>query len=165
MCPETEFRIMGVNSPEPIDRTAEGTPSGDGGIFDFGAIDTTDEAQDIPVKVLWWRVVNMNGAREIKNIRVWISGTEELSGTNSWYMDITDVWTPGKTPVQVRTGTPGSTPLAVPTPNITKVGGGSITGVTNDNTTQYIYVTGNFGVNEATGTKSGVRLNIKYDYI
>ncbi len=65
MIPETEFRILPVSSQEPTDRTAEGTAAGDGQSLDLGTVDTTDEAQDTPVRVFWWRVKDMKDAVEI----------------------------------------------------------------------------------------------------
>ena len=164
MIPETEFRTLSVSSAEPADRTTEGTITGTGQSLDLGKIDTTDEAQDIPVKVIWWRVKDMKGNTEIKNIRMWISDTSGYVGTNTWHMDITDTWTQGKTPVQVKTGSPGTAPTSEPSANLTKNGGGNITGITHSQTSQYIYITGNIGVNETTGQKTGLKLTLKYDY-
>jgi len=162
--PETEFRTLPVSSGEPADRTTEGTVVGDGVSLDLGSVDTTDEAQDTPVRVFWWRVKDMKGATEIMNIRVWISDTDGYVGNDAWYMDITDTWTRGKTAVQVKTGTPGDAPLSEPAPNLAKSGGGNITGTTHADTSQYIYVTGNIGINESTGTKTGLRLTVKFEY-
>jgi len=162
--PETEFRTLPVSSQEPGDRTAAGTAAGEGTCLNLGSIDTTDEAQDIPVRVLWWRVTDMNGAAEISNIRVWISDTTGYVGTDSWFIDITDTWTPGKTAVQVKTGTPGAEPLTEPADNITKIGGGTLTGTSHNDTSQYIYITGTIGVNETTGEKTGLKLTVTFDY-
>ena len=164
MIPETEFRTLSVSATEPVDRTSGGTVVGDGQSLDLGAVDTTDEAQDTPVSVLWWRVKDMKGATEICNIRVWISDTGGYVGTDAWYMDITDTWTTGKTAVQIKTGSPGTAPTSEPAPNLVKNGGGVITGTTHDQTSQYIYITGNIGVNETTGEKTGLKLTIKFDY-
>ena len=162
--PETEFRTLAVSSPEPTDRTSQGTVIGDGKTLDLGSVDTTDEAQDIPVCVIWWRVSDMKGNSEISNIRVWLDGTDEFNGTVSWYMDITDSWKEGKTAVEVQTGSPGTAPTSEGTENITKNGGGTITGLTHSQTTQYIYISGNIGVNETTGEKTSLKLKIKFDY-
>ena len=164
MIPETEFRTLPVSSQEPADRTTAGKAVGEGTSLDLGTIDTTDEAQDIPVRVLWWRVKDMKDATEISNIRVWISDTTGFVGTDSWFFDITDIWTPGKTPVQVKTGSPGAAPLTEPAANITKIAGGTISGTSHNETSQYIYITGTIGVNEATGEKTGLKLTVTFDY-
>ena len=164
MIPETEFRTLGVTNTEPTDRTSDGTVVGDGQSLDLGSIDTTDEAQDTPVRVLWWRVKDMKDATEISNIRVWISDTTGFVGTDTWYLDITDTWTQGKTPIQVKTGSPGTAPTSEPTANLTKNGGGTITGTTHAQTSQYIYFTSTIGVNETTGEKTGLKLTVKFDY-
>ena len=152
-----------MSSSEPANRASEGTVVG-GGSFDLGEVDTTDEAQDVPVRVVWWRVSDMNGNSEICNIRVWLDGTGDFTGTVFWYMDITDTWTAGKTPVAVRTGSPGTAPISEGSPNLSRIGGGTVTGITHDQTTQYIYISGNIGVNETTGEKSALKLMVTYDY-
>jgi hypothetical protein len=162
--PETEFRTLPVTHIEPINRTTEGMVVGDGQSLDLGMVDTTDEAQDTPVKVIWWRVKDMKGVEEISNIRVWISATTGFVGSDTWYMDITDIWTEGKTPVLIKTGSPGTAPLSEPSKNLTKINGGTITGTSHENTSQYIYITGTIGVNETTGEKNGLRLTVKFDY-
>jgi len=162
--PITEFRTLPVSSPEPEDRTAEGTVIGTGDVLDLGEVDTTDEAQDSPVRVVWWDITDMNGNTEISNIRVWISDTTGLVGNDTLFMDITDTWTRDKTPVQVKTGSPGIAPLSEPSANLTRNGGGSITGTTHEQTSQYIYITGNIVVNETTGRKDSLKLTIKFDY-
>ncbi|MBN1292543.1 MAG: hypothetical protein JXB48_11950 [Candidatus Latescibacteria bacterium] len=164
MVPVTEFRTLPVNSPEPADRTSEGTVLGSGDSLGLGIVDTTDEAQNTVVCALWWRVIDMNGNSEIKNIRVWVEGVEYLTGTTEWYMDITDVWTQGKTPVQVHTGTPGIAPASEPAANLSRMGGGLITGTDHDQTSRYIYIAGNIGVNETPGNKTCLRLKVKFDY-
>ncbi len=164
MIPETEFRTLPVSSTEPTDRTTEGTVVGESQSLDLGMVDTTDEAQDTPVRVVWWRVKDMKDAMEISNIRVWISDTSGFVGTNIWYMDITDTWSQGKTAVQVKTGTPGTAPISEPSANLTKNGGGTITGTTHAQTSQYIYISGNIGVNETIGEKTGLKLTVKFDY-
>ena len=164
MIPETEFRTLTVSSPEPIDRTTAGTVAGTGVSLDLGAVDTTDEAQDTPVKVVWWRVKDMKGNSEISNIRIWLEGADAFTGAVSWYMDITDTWTAGKTPVGVQTGSPGTAPVSEGTANITRTGGGTITGVTHDQTTQYIYISGTIGVNETTGIKTSLTIRVQFDY-
>ena len=164
MVPSTEFRTCSVASSEPVDRTSEGTVIGTVEYLNLDEVDTTDEAQDTPVKVIWWRVTDMKGSTEISNIRVWISDTTGYVGNNTWHMDITDTWTQNKTAVQVKTGLPGTAPVSEPSANLTKNGGGSITGTTHSQTSQYIYITGNIGVNETTGTKTGLKLTVKFDY-
>jgi len=162
--PTSEFRMLSVNAAEPADRTTAGTVVGEGDFIDLGEVDTTDEAQDTAVRVFWWRVTDMKGHTEVYNIRVWISSTEGLEGTDTVYIDVTDAWTPGKTAVQVKTGTPGEAPLAEPAPNITRIGGGPITGMSHDQTSQYIYLTGTIGVNETTGEKAGITLTVTFEY-
>ena len=162
--PTIEFRTLPITSSEPMDRISEGTVIGAGETLDLGEVDTTDEAQDSSVRVIWWRVTDMKGNSEVYNIRLWVSDTTGLVGNDTWYMDITDSWTVGKTAVQVKTGSPGIAPTSEPSANLTKTGGGSITGITHDQTAQYIYITGNIGVNETTGEKSGLKLTVKYEY-
>ena len=164
MIPETEFRTLVVTSTEPTDRTSDGTVVGNGQSLDLGLVDTTDEARDVPVRVIWWRVKDMKDATEISNIRVWISDTTGFVGTDAWYLDITDTWTEGKTPIQVKTGLPGAAPVSEPSANLTKNGGGTITGTSHAQTSQYIYITGTIGVNETTGEKTGLKLTVKFDY-
>ena len=164
MVPSTEYRTLSVTSAEPNDRTTNGTVISTGESLDLGEVDTTDEAQDSPVKVIWWRVTDMQGNTEISNIRVWISDTTGLVGNDTWYMDVTDTWTQNKTAVQVKTGSPGTAPLSEPSANLTKNGGGTIIGTTHDQTSQYIYLTGNIGVNETTGKKDNLKLTVKFDY-
>jgi len=162
--PDAEFRTLSILSTEPEDRTSEGTVIGTGDVLNLGEVNTTDEAQDTSVRVIWWRITNMNGATEISNIRIWISDTTGFVGNNTWHMDITDTWIQGKTAIQVKTGSPGTAPVSEPSANLTKIGGGVITGTTHDQTSQYIYITGNIGVNETTGIKNGLKLTVKYDY-
>ena len=164
MIPLTEIRTLSVSSQEPLDRTTEGRVISTEDSLDLGAVDTTDEAQDSPVGVIWWRVTDMQGNTEISNIRVWISDTTGFVGNDSWYIDTTDSWIKGKTSVQVKTGTPGTAPLSEPPANLMKHGGGTITSTTHDQTSQYIYITGTIGVNETTGKKTGPKLMIKFDY-
>ena len=164
MIPITEFRTLPVSVTEPADRTTQGTVVGTGDTLDLGMVDTTDEARDTTVRVVWWRVCDMNGAIEVCNLRVWLEGTEGVGGTADWRMDITESWTRGKTPVRVETGTPGAAPLAEGAPNLTGRVGGTITGVTHNQTTQYIYISGNVGVSVPTGVKSGIRIVVKYDF-
>lgn len=164
MRPITEFRTMTVNSPEPLDRTTSGSVVGDGDVLDLGSVDTTDEARDTSVKVLWWRVLDMNGAQEIKNVQIYLSGAGDLNGNSSWYMDITDTWTPGKTPVQVKAGSPGNAPLSAPGIGLERMDGGDITGITHDHTSRYIYLAANVAINEPVGVKEGIRLVVMFDY-
>ena len=164
MEPITEFRMISPIGNEPIDRTTAGILLGNGTILDLGEVDTTDEPQDIPVRVIWWRVADMNGATELSNIRIWITGTDSLSGNDSWYMDITDVWTPDKTTTQVETGSPGTAPLEEPAANLVRIGGGTITGTSHDQTSRYIYLTGRIGIDETTGQKSALKLTVRYNY-
>ncbi len=164
MVPITEFRTLSVSSLEPLDRTSEGTVISTGDSLDLGVVDTTDEAQDSPVRVIWWRVTDMQGNTEISDLRVWISDTTGFVGNDTWYIDTTDTWVQGKTPVQVKTGSPGTASLSEPSANLTKHGGGTITGTGHDQTSQYIYITGNIGVNETTGKKTDLKITIKFDY-
>ena len=69
-----------------------------------------------------------------------------------------------KTPIQVATGSPGNALLTEPSANLTRIGGGMITGTTHDQTSQYIYLTGRIGLDEPTGGKTGLTLTVTYDY-
>lgn len=163
MRPRTEFRIYPVSGDEPADRTTAGAAAGDGDVLDLGTLDTTDEAQDVPVVAVCWRVLDFDGGYEVRNLRVWLEGTDGLAGSAVWHMDISDEWTKGKTPVEVGGGTPGAAPLAEGAPNLTRIGGGTITGSTHDQTSQYIYLSGRVGVDVPTGAAEGVRLVVAYD--
>jgi len=161
--PDTEFRTLAATAAEPSDRTDAGTVVGDGSTLDLGSVDTTDEARDTPVRVFWWRVTDMQGAQEVTNIRVWVSDASGYAGTNTWYLDITDTWTAGKSAVQVKTGSPGAAPTVEPDPNLERMGGGAITGIGHDQTSRYIYITGVIGVDEPTGDKTGPTLSVTFD--
>ncbi len=106
----------------------------------------------------------MRGNTEITNIRVWLEGAGNIIGAASWYMNITDAWTFGKTPVQVKTSSPGPAPVSEPVPNLTRNGGGSITGTGDSEASQYIYITGNIGVDVPTGERPEIKLKVKFDY-
>jgi len=164
MLPETEFRTLSVTETEPLDRTNAGTVLVNGASLDFGTVDTTDEARDIPVTALWWRVTDMNGATEISNVRIWLDGADAYSGSSAFYSDISDSWVEGKSAVEVRDGSPGNAPLTRPTSNITKLGGGVITGTSHDECSQYIYIAGTIAVDETIGDKSGMSLRVEFDY-
>ncbi len=162
--PITEFRTLSITADEPADRTTAGTLMDTGTALRLGELDTTDEPQRLPVRVFWWRVADMGDASEITNIRVWLSGAGDLTGTNQWYLDISDTWTRGKNPTQVMTGTPGNAPLSRPTPNLTAAGGGPITGTSHGQTSQYMYLAGWIGLDETIGEKTALTLQVTYDY-
>lgn len=164
MQPLTEFRTLAVSADEPTDRTTQGTVLGPGNRLDLGAVDTTDEARDTPVRVIWWRVVDMAGNSEISNVRIWISPGAGFIGSNVWYMDITDTWTRNRSAVSVKTGTPGPAPLEEPSANLDRMGGGLITGIGHDQTSRYIYLTGTLAVNESAGDKSDLAIAVAYDF-
>lgn len=164
MQPTTEFRTAQVSGAEPSDRTIAGSAAGGEITVDLGELDTTDEPGNIPVRVFWWRVIDMNDAQEITNIRVWLDGTDSLTGSNTWYLDITDTWTPGKTHLQVVTGSPGVAPLAESAATLERLGGGAVTGITHDQTSAYIYLTGRIGLDEPAGVITGLKLKIRYNY-
>ncbi len=167
MRPVTEFRTLPATAPEPDDRTVRGTAVGSDGSIDLGSVDTTDEARDTPVRVFWWRVRDMNGASEVSDIRIWLEGADGFPGANAWRMDVTDVWTPGKTAVQVETGSPGTAPVSEETAFrlSAMTGGGTITGTGHTDTSRYIYLTGRIGVNEPAGTKTGLRIRVRFRYL
>jgi len=164
MQPLTEFRTLAVTADEPADRAAAGIVVGLGDRLDLGAVDTTDEARDTPVRIIWWRVTDMAGNSVISNIRVWISAAEGYTGANAWFMDITDLWTRNRSAVSVKTGSPGAAPIAEPDANLERMGGGIITGTGHDQTSRYIYLAGTIGVNETTGDKTGLIITVAYDY-
>lgn len=164
MIPITEFRTLPVFLAEPTDRTVQGAVLGTGDSLNLGTVDTTDEAQDTPVKVVWWRVSDMRGNAEVSNIRIWVEGAGDVIGAAAWYMDITDTWTAGKTAVQVKTGTPGTAPLSEPSANLSRRGGGAVSGTGDADVSRYIYITGNIGVNVPTGESADMKLRVKFDY-
>jgi len=164
MQPLTEFRTLAVTADEPADRTTAGIVVGLGDRLDLGAVDTTDEARDTPVRIIWWRVTDMAGNSVISNIRVWISAAAGYTGTNAWFMDITDLWTRNRGAVSVKTGSPGTAPTAEPDANLERIGGGIITGTGHDQTSRYIYLAGTIGVNETTGDKTSLIITLAYDY-
>lgn len=166
MTPVMEFRTLPVSSAEPADRTTQGTVLGVGETLDLGAVDTTDEAQDTAVRVFWLRIADMGGYSEVGEIRVWIEDADEFPGANAWRLDVTDEWTPGKTAVQVETGSPGAAPLSEETAaEVTRIGGGVITGTGHADTSQYLYLAGRIGVNEPTGTKVGPKIMVRFRYM
>ena len=155
-----------MTSAEPSDRTTQGTVIGEGEAIDLGAVDTTDEAQNTLVRVFWWRIRDMSGFSEVSEIRLWLDGADEFPGSNSWRLDVTDAWTPGKTPVQVETGSPGTAPVSEETAAVvTRIGGGAIMGTGHGDASQYIYIAGRIGVNEPTGSKTGPKIMVKFRYV
>lgn len=164
MIPVTEFRMFPVASPEPSDRTVMGTVVGDGRRLDLGQFDTTDEARETAAFVLWWRAVDLKDNDLITNVRVHLDTTGMTPGKTLWRMDITGIWTPGKTPVMIRTGSPGEAPLAPPGAPLERILGGPITGSGHDQTSQYIYLAAAVGVGEPVGIKTGPALIISFDH-
>lgn len=163
MIPQIEFRTLPIAADEPDDRTAAGVVVGSGDVLELGRVDTTDEPQDTPVRVIWLRVKDIQGCSEVRNLCVRLADDGGMSAAD-WYIDITDTWTKGKTPLQVRAGTPGPVPTQAPACNLHRIGGGSITGITHDQTSQYIYITGAVGVGQPVGDFGGLRLAVTFDY-
>lgn len=165
MNPETEIRTLTVAAPEPEDRTIMGAVACEDNPFDFGTVDTTDEARELPVRVFWWRVKAMNDSRAISNVRIRLDGAAEIPGNIDWYLDVTDIWNPSKTAMHVMTGSPGRLPLSEPeAATVAPMSGDEYTGTGHGDTSKYIYISGKAGINVPVGALDGLRLRVEYDW-
>jgi len=153
-----QIRSFDITDTEPADRTTDGLVVSAGSPIEFGSM----LAGDSPVKCVIFRAVNMGIYSAISNMKFYLY-SKAFSGTNSYYLDITDTWTQDKSVAQVSGGTPGTCPEVEPSANVTKNGGGNITDVGHADTTQYIYFALNIGGDESSGIKN-FTYRIVYDY-
>jgi len=153
-----EWRSFDVTGSEPVNRTIEGSVITADNPLNFGSGGVGDSA----VKCLIFRAVNLGIYTTISNMRFYLQA-KTLVGANSYYCDITDTWTPNKSVAQVSGGTPGTIPQTEPVANVTKIGGGNITGVGHADTSQYIYLAMNIGVDEIPGAKT-LTYRMVFDY-
>lgn len=166
--PSGELRTTSISLTEPADRTIAGNVVSVTNPLDFGTANNTNGIVQVGPKVLWWRCTDLAGYSAISNMKFWMSANSDLNGTNEYYCDITSTWTQNKTVVQVSGGTPGVLPQSLPSSNITRIGGGNITGIGHADTSQYIYMALAIGPDETIGTKGGsggsFQVSIKFDY-
>jgi len=166
--PSGEFRTLDISLTEPTNRTTAGSVVDGTNPLDFGTVNNTSGYVQAGPKVLWWRCTNLAGYTTISNMKFWISSNSDLIGTNEYYCDITDTWTQNKTVSQVAAGVPGAFPQSLPSSNVTKIGGGNITGTGHSDTTQYIYTALSIGSDESIGIKGGsgggMQMSLKFDY-
>lgn len=155
-----QFREFDITGAEPADRTTEGSAISSGNPLAFGASD----AGDTVVKCVIFRVSSLGLITTITNMKFYLEDVSEFAGTNSYYADITDAWTQDKTVGQVSGGTPGTCPQALPSANVTKLGGGDITGIAHADTSQYIYLALNIGGDENTGAVIDFNYRLTFDY-
>ena len=166
--PTVEFRSLDITGTEPGDRTTAGSVVSAATPLDFGTVNNTAAAADAGPKCLIFRCSNLQGNTTINNLRFWLSSNADFTGTDLYYTDITNTWTQNKTVGQVSGGTPGAMPDSVPAANVTKIGGGDITGIAHADTSQYLYIAVNVGVDEVIGVKGGAggafAYSLKFDY-
>lgn len=153
-----QLRSFDITDTEPTDRTTDGLVVSASSPIDFGSMLSGDS----PVKCVIFRVVNMGIYSAITNMRFYLY-SKDFTGTNSYYLDITDTWTQNKNVAQVSEGTPGTCPEVEPSANVTKISGGNITDIGHADTTQYIYFALNIGGDEPSGIKN-FTYRIVYDY-
>ena len=154
-----EWRSFNIAGVAPTDRTTQGSVITADNPLNFGSVGAGSNS---PVKVLVFRAKSLGLYATISNMRFYLQA-KDLVGTNSYYCDITNTWTQNKTPVQVSGGTPGTIPQTEPAANVTKIGGGNITGVGHADTSQYIYLAMNIGVDETGGAKT-LTYRLVFDY-
>ncbi len=166
--PTVEFRSLGITDTEPSDRTTAGTVVSQNNPLDFGTANNTAEAASVGPKCVIFRCSNLQGNTTISNMRFWLNSNSDFVGNNSYYCDITNTWTQNKTVGQVSGGVPGICPTSISSANVTKINGGDITGITHDQTSQYIYLALSIGTDEVIGTKGGTGgafgYSMKFDF-
>jgi len=166
--PTGEFRSTSIALSEPADRTIAGNSVDTTVPLDFGTVNNTNGIVQAGPQVLWWRCSNLAGFSTISNMKFWLSLNSDLDGTNEYYSDISSAWTQNKTVSQVSSGSPGNIPQSLPASNLTKIGGGDITGIGHNDTSQYIYLALSIGSDETIGSKGGAngnfQISIKFDY-
>jgi len=151
--PTVEFRSLDITGTEPANRTTAGSVVNQSNPLDFGTANNTAGAVNVGPKCIIFRCSNLQGNTTISNMRFWLSSNSDFVGSNSFYCDITDTWTQNKTVGQVSGGTPGICPASIPSANVTKIGGGDITGIAHADTSQYIYLALSIGSDEVIGAK------------
>lgn len=157
---DTQFRTFDITGSEPSNRTSEGSEVTSLNKLNFGDLAV---GQDSDVKVVIFRANNLGAYSAISNMRFWLSSKSGFVGTNTYHADITDTWTTDKTPAQVKAGTPGTCPETEPSANLTKNGGGNIDGVGHADTSQYIYLVNDIGLDESLGEKT-LDYKVKFDF-
>ncbi len=167
--PSGEFRTMSTTLAEPSNRVSAGTVINSTCPLDFGTVNNTGGNVLTGPKVIWWRCKDMSGFTVIDNMKFWLSSNSVLHGTNEYYCDIANFWTQNKTISQTASGSPGIMPQSIPSTNISKIGGGEITGTYHADTTQYIYIALSIGQDETIGNKGGTsggfQISLKFDYV
>ncbi len=163
MRPVTEFRTLPATAPEPDDRTVRGTAVGSDGSIDLGSVDTTDEARDTPVRVFWWRVRDMNGVGGVRH-RIWLEGADGFPGANAMEDGCDDVWTREK-PRSGGDRIAGTARFGRNGFPAVRMTGADHHRDGHTDTSRYIYLTGRIGVNEPAGTKTGLRIRVRFRYL
>ena len=157
-----EIRSFDITGTEPADRTTEGTMIMAAEPLNFG---TTAKGADSNVKCIIFRVASFSTYSTVSNMKFYLYDYAEFDdGASAFYADITDTWTQNKTPAQVKAGTPGVCPSSLPSANLTKIGGGDITGSLHADTSQYIYLVNTPGALEDTETKE-FQYRVRFDYV
>ena len=166
--PTVEFRSLDITDTEPADRTTAGSVVSQSSLLSFGVVNNTADSALAGPKCVIFRCSNLQGNTTISNIKFWLSANSDFTGNNLYYCDITDTWTQNKTVGQTSNGVPGICSVSIPSANVTKIGGGDITGTTHDQTSQYIYIALSIGTDEIIGSKGGVggafTYSLKFDY-
>jgi hypothetical protein len=166
--PMVEFRSLDITGTEPANRTTAGSVVSVDTPLDFGTVNNTAAAVDAGPACLVFRCTDLQGNTSISNLRFWLNNNGDFSGTTRFFSDITDTWAQNKTTAQISGGTPGIVPDSVPSANATAMGGGDITGIGHGDTSQYIYLAINVGIDEIIGAKGGVgeafSFALKFDY-
>lgn len=157
-----QVRSFAVTEVEPADRTIAGTTIMADEPLNFGE---TPKEGDSNVKCIIFRIVSFSTYSTISNMKFYLYDYSEFDdGSSAFYADITDTWTQNKTPAQVKAGTPGTCPNSLPSANLTKIGGGDITGVAHADTSQYIYLVNTPGALEDTEVKD-FQYRVRFDYV
>ncbi|MFC1562996.1 hypothetical protein ACFL4Z_02995 [candidate division KSB1 bacterium] len=166
--PTVEFRALDITETEPSDRTTAGSVVSQSSPLDFGTANNTAGAVNVGPKCIIFRCSNLQGNTTISNMKFWLSSNFDFVGNNLFYCDINNTWTQNKTVGQVSGGTPGLCPTSTPSANVTKIGGGDITGIGHADTSQYLYLAMNIRSDEIIGTKGGAGgafgYSMKFDF-
>jgi photosystem II stability/assembly factor-like uncharacterized protein len=155
-----QWRAFNITGAEPTDRTTEGIAISASNSLNFGSV---GGGSNSAVKCLIFRAVGLGVYTTISDMRAWLQ-SKDLVGTNFYYMDITNTWTQNKILDQVAAGTPGTCPQSLPgAANLTKIGGGDITGVGHADTSQYVYVCQAIGGDEVGGVDIDMNYRVQAD--